>query len=348
TSSSSSFSKKRKVRSKLFSEHLFSETDLPPEHPNAKTHREVICLTCLNGEKTWLRKIGDFNTSNLWRYLESHYPDKDLRRQDILEEFMNQSNSLPEFSQATFRKFLAQWVISDSQLFTTLENIHFHRLVKLLNLHALVPREDTIRNDIIKSFEEERRKLIILFQNIPGKISFAIDVWTLPNAYSFLAITAHWITNNWELKNILIDFIDLMGPHSGENLCNAFVRCCRELGILTKMFAITSDNATNNDTFMRCVQDILKNLKAGKAQIENNILNNINTSLNTGEIIPKLRKLIVNIRSSPQRRERFAYQAKAAGLKDKMREALDAITSLNKELKMFELNDNEWSKIKEI
>ncbi|CAG8705943.1 8758_t:CDS:2, partial [Racocetra persica] len=158
-----------------------SKTDLPPEHPNAKTHREVMCLTCPNGEKTWLRKIGDFNTSNLWRHLET-----------------------------TFRKFLAQWVISDSQPFMTLENIHFCHLVKLLNPHVLVPRGDTIRTDIIKSFEEKRRKLIILFQNIPGKISFVIDVWTSPNAYSFLATTAHWITNNWELKNILIDFIDLM------------------------------------------------------------------------------------------------------------------------------------------
>ncbi|CAG8720917.1 16820_t:CDS:2, partial [Cetraspora pellucida] len=194
-------------------------------------------------------------------------------------------------------------VISDSQPFMTLENIHFRHLVKLLNPYALVPRGDIIRNDIIKSFEEEHRKLIILFQNILGKILFAIDVWTSSNAYSFLAITAHWITNNWKLKNILIDFIDLMGPHSEENLCNAFVRCCYKLGILTKMFAITSDNATNNDTFMKCMQEILKNLKADEAQIENDILNNINTSLNTGEIIPKLRKHIVNIRSSLQHRE---------------------------------------------
>jgi len=51
----------------------------------------------------------------------------------------------------------------------------------------------------------------------------------------FLGITAHWITDNWELKEVLLDFCLLLGPHSGENLAEAFERCCREFGILTKV-----------------------------------------------------------------------------------------------------------------
>jgi hypothetical protein len=45
----------------------------------------------------------------------------------------------------------------------------------------------------------------------------------------------HWITENWELQDSLLDFIDLSGPHSGENLCNAFVKSCSEFGILEKV-----------------------------------------------------------------------------------------------------------------
>ena len=78
----------------------------------------------------------------------------------------------------------------------------------------------------MKSFNEERINMKLLFQNVPGMISFALDVWTSPNVYSFLAITAHWITKDWELKDTLIDFVDLSDSHSGENLCNAFVASC--------------------------------------------------------------------------------------------------------------------------
>ena len=53
-------------------------------------------------------------------------------------------------------------------------------------------------------------------------------------------------------------------------------------------------------------QEILKFIKAGEAQDENTILEEISEGFI--DIIPKLRKLIVKIRSSPQRRTRFSRQ----------------------------------------
>jgi hypothetical protein len=52
---------------------------------------------------------------------------------------------------------------------------------------------------------------------------------------AFLGITAHWITKDWELKEILIDFYKLVGSHSGENLAEAFMNCINEFNILTKV-----------------------------------------------------------------------------------------------------------------
>lgn len=98
--------------------------------------------------------------------------------------------------------------------------------------------------------------------------------------------------------------------------------------------AITLDNASNNNTFLkelgniceekniifhheenrvRClahiinlaVQEILKHIKAEEAEDENIILSKLSHSNNN--IIPKLRKLIVKIRSSPQKREKFSW-----------------------------------------
>ncbi|GBC19616.2 zinc finger BED domain-containing protein RICESLEEPER 2-like [Rhizophagus irregularis DAOM 181602=DAOM 197198] len=398
--------KKKALRSELFTKDLFEERSLPQDHEKAKTHREVQCLNCLNN-KVWYRKIGDANTTNLWRHVEVHHPEKDPRPnkkakkliaegQNTLDEFVGQTEVPSKFTQTDFRKFLSKWIIADDQPFTTVENIHFRNVVKVLNSDALVPKADTIKNDINESFDEERKKRKILLQKIPGRISFALDAWTSINGYGFLAITAHWITKNWKLCDSLLDFIKLSGPHSGENICNAFVKSCDDFGILEKIFAITSNNATNNDTFMKylentcqkknisfdainnhchciahimnlAVQEILKQIKAGEAEPEDAILE---MPINTGEVIPKLRKLIVKIRASPQRQEKFACHAEAAGLKElqlildvktrwnsthnlleralKMREALDAIARSDKELQNFELSDDEWNRIDEV
>jgi len=77
--------------------------------------------------------------------------------------------------------------------------------------------------------------ILFVNQNAPGHLSFTLDAWTSSNMLPFLGITTHWITRDWQLKEILLDFCMLYGPHSGENLAEVFERCCRELGILTKV-----------------------------------------------------------------------------------------------------------------
>ena len=63
-----------------------------------------------------------------------------------------------------------------------------------------------------------------------------MDAWTSLNGYGFLAITVHWISDDWKLCNSLLDFIKLFGPHSGENMCAAFVKSCDNFGILEKVY----------------------------------------------------------------------------------------------------------------
>jgi hypothetical protein len=42
----SSLGKRKSLRSELFVKGLFEEKNLPLEHKDAKTHREVRCLNC--------------------------------------------------------------------------------------------------------------------------------------------------------------------------------------------------------------------------------------------------------------------------------------------------------------
>ena len=77
--------------------------------------------------------------------------------------------------------------------------------------------------------------ILFVNQNALGYLSFTLDAWTSSNILSFLDFTAHWITRNWQLKEILLDFYMLYGLHSSENLAKVFEHCCRELGILTKV-----------------------------------------------------------------------------------------------------------------
>jgi hypothetical protein len=192
-------------------------------------------------------------------------------------------------------------------------------------------------------FDAERARVRALLRETPGKLSFSVDVWTSANKDAFLGITVHWIDKEWCLRDMLLDFVPLSGPHSGENLCAVFAGVCSDFGILSKLLAVTTDNATNNDTFLaelegicrqrgirftkagnrvRCiahvinlaVQDFLKALKSEAPDTEGEYIALEDSEVDLSQCISRLRKLIVKIRSSPQRHEKFANQCEVLGV----------------------------------
>ncbi|GBC48178.2 zinc finger BED domain-containing protein DAYSLEEPER [Rhizophagus irregularis DAOM 181602=DAOM 197198] len=108
--------------------------------------------------------------------------------------------------------------------------------------YAFIPSADTIKNYIMTSFNDSQKKVASILQNTSSKISFTIDAWTSSNNFSFLGITAHWVTENWKLKSFLLDFIKLEGPHSGANIKDAFLKSLKNFNIESKILGVTTDN----------------------------------------------------------------------------------------------------------
>ncbi|CAB5213516.1 unnamed protein product [Rhizophagus irregularis] len=344
------------------------------------------------------------STGNLNRHLKLH-PNKidppTMKQVELMNNFLREDNQRLIFTNEIFREKLATWIAADDLPFTTVESPEFGYLINICNPSARIPTADTVKNDILKIFKNYQTKIQNLLQNVPGKISFALDAWTSPNILGFLGITCHYIDANWKLRDILLDFVYLEGSHSGENLANAFLKCLEEKKIFTKTLGITTDNAANNNTFLkefektciknhiefhhkrnhvRCiahvmnlaVQEILKYIKAGEPQDEDIILDDIlnNTNLFTNKIIPKLRKLIVKIRASPQRRERFFRQCNSQNIKElnlildvktrwnstylmlkralELQVPLDNIAAIDRELNDFSILSDEWKIIEEL
>jgi len=50
----------------------------------------------------------------------------------------------------------------------------------------------------------------------------------LPNTISFLGITCHFIDADWNLEDVLLDFIHLAGSHTGENMMKEFLKCTKD------------------------------------------------------------------------------------------------------------------------
>jgi hypothetical protein len=52
---------------------------------------------------------------------------------------------------------------------------------------------------------------------------------------SYLAVTAHWMTREWELRSELMSFSEVEGSHSGENLGAEMYEVLKKFGIRGKV-----------------------------------------------------------------------------------------------------------------
>lgn len=157
------------------------------------------------------------------------------------------------FNQKKFEDFLIEFRVSQDLAFEAVENPYSIKMIKLLNSRARLFKRDSLKTRILQTFDklkQERRKII---SNVKSKINFTQDIWTARNGLAFLAITCHYLDDNWAYQTFLLDFIPMPGSHSGELICEKFIKCVKvDFKIDEKRLgAIVADNATNNDSFVK-------------------------------------------------------------------------------------------------
>ncbi|KAK7686119.1 hypothetical protein QCA50_010931 [Cerrena zonata] len=87
-----------------------------------------------------------------------------------------------------------------------------------------------------------------------GELNFATNCWTSPNHYAFCAFGVQFHHEGQHMR-LLLDIVEVLMLHSGENLAKAFKVLLREFKIADKLLAIIADNATSNDAIINALKD---------------------------------------------------------------------------------------------
>jgi hypothetical protein len=107
--------------------------------------------------------------------------------------------------------------------------------------------------------EDQHRILSSLPQH--AKLSIALDCWTSPFQQAFMAITGYFIDKDWNYREILLGFEPLQGTHSGPNLSTVLLGILQKYNIVDRVLAVTTDNASNNNTLMESIQESIESFE---------------------------------------------------------------------------------------
>lgn len=76
-----------------------------------------------------------------------------------------------------------------------------------------------------------------------------------------MAVTGYFIDQEWNYRELLLGFEPLHGTSSGANLSSVLLELLQQHQIVDRVLAITTDNASNNNTLMEKLQESVQSLE---------------------------------------------------------------------------------------
>ncbi|KAJ8909930.1 hypothetical protein NQ315_005649 [Exocentrus adspersus] len=140
---------------------------------------------------------------------------------------------------------LVTMIVKEYHPFRLVEDMEFKKLINILCPSYNLPSRKTISESLIPSLYDQTYEEIKLKIKEGLAVCLTTDAWTSINNDSFVAITVHYINNNWTLSSNLLGCVKYKESHTSDNLSKLLKDSAHEWGIENKITAITTDNASN-------------------------------------------------------------------------------------------------------
>lgn len=140
---------------------------------------------------------------------------------------------------------VVDFVAGDLMPLNIVESDRFEKLLASLDPQYHLPTRKHLSTKLLKAkFDAVKEKVMTKVQQA-SCINLTIDLWTNRQMRSFLGITAHFISNNWEMESVMLGCNRVMGRHTAENILAWFEEVIAEFHIQQKLKHIITDSGAN-------------------------------------------------------------------------------------------------------
>ena len=203
-------------------------------------------------------------TNHLWNHFKQAWEKNRSKNEDKKQKILsfggdNKSLLAVAFNKEACRAALCKYLVVDELPYRHVEGEGFKEFVRTLQPRFEIPSRMTVSRDVLKAFEEEKKKLKDILKD--QRISMTTDTWTSIQNINYMVITAHWIDSEFNYQKRIINFCQVV-DHRGETIGKE-IQCCLQKWGITKLFTITVDNASSNDVAIRYLKHIFSETENG-------------------------------------------------------------------------------------
>ena len=149
---------------------------------------------------------------------------------------------------------MVEMVTVDLRPAATVEGTGFRRLINYLEPNYRVPSAVHITSCLQEHYETAKTRLIQMLQE-PNHIALTTDIWTSVATQSYITVTAHFISSNWDLKTCLLQTANFPENHTADNIYEKLKEILSNFHVsCDKVVSVVHDQGSNMQACARLMK----------------------------------------------------------------------------------------------
>lgn len=140
---------------------------------------------------------------------------------------------------------VAQFIASHMAPYSVVEDEGFRFMCNTLEPRFTIPSRQTITDNSVPALYNKIKSEVEQELENAERVALTTDAWTSCATNSYVTITAHHISQKWELKSHVLQTRVFNESHTGKNIGALLKEACVEWNIADKDPALVTDNAAN-------------------------------------------------------------------------------------------------------
>ncbi|GBB98495.1 hypothetical protein RclHR1_03240020 [Rhizophagus clarus] len=150
-----------------------------------------------------------------------------------------------EHKQKELRNSVCDWIVTDGIPFNKVNGDGFRRMMKKINPQFQPPCYQTFKQDLDLGYKTANELMKNMLNSTYNNTSITTDLWTSCAQNGYIGITCHYLTDQMELRDILLCIEPIKYPHTGSHICETIKTKLIKFNLIDKIITIITDNGSN-------------------------------------------------------------------------------------------------------
>jgi len=168
-------------------------------------------------------------------------------KQTTLNEFCRRSDQpVSATVQRDIKMSLANWIVSSGRPISIVEDNGLKQVLRiaLQNAEYKLPCRRTIDKILTDMYNTKMESIKETVKNSKA-IALTSDFWTSLGNDSYCGIICHLITDDWNLKSVVLECVHFVERHYSANIAELYKQFAKDWDIARKIQVLVTDNARN-------------------------------------------------------------------------------------------------------